>query len=379
MTLSPPLSLYVHIPWCIRKCPYCDFNSHKKKLDFDEETYTKALLLDLEQAHKIAEQKELVSIFFGGGTPSLFTAKSIEKIITRTTELFSTEGIEITLEANPGTFEQEKFSAYRNAGINRLSIGVQSFNTDFLLSLGRIHNGEQALKAIETARRAGFENINLDLMFGLPQQSVAQAVEDVSIACQQAISHISHYQLTIEPNTYFHKHTPSLPEEDSLWAMQTQCQQQLSRENYHQYEVSAYSKVGKQSQHNLNYWLFGDYIGIGAGAHSKLTNTQSQTIMRQWKTRKPVAYMENSIHHSAVSGENFLSKKDIAFEFLLNVLRLKRGCKTDSLKQYAGIEIKQLQHTCKNIDAELLTINNEIICTTDKGFLFLNEILERLL
>ncbi len=379
MTLSPPLSLYVHIPWCIRKCPYCDFNSHEKKLDFDEETYTKALLLDLEQAHKIAEQKKLVSIFFGGGTPSLFTAKSIARIITRASELFSTDGIEITLEANPGTFEQEKFSAYRDAGVNRLSIGIQSFNTDFLLSLGRIHNGEQAIKAIETARRAGFENINLDLMSGLPRQSIEQAIEDVNIACQQNINHISHYQLTIEPNTYFHKHTPSLPEEDLLWAMQTECQQQLSRENYQQYEVSAYSKVGKQSRHNLNYWLFGDYIGIGAGAHSKLTNTQTQTIIRQWKTRKPATYMENSINSNCISGENIPGSDDIAFEFLLNVLRLKQGCKTDILNQNTGLDIKQLQHTCKDISSELLVINNEKICTTDKGFLFLNEILERLL
>jgi len=271
-----PLSLYVHIPWCVKKCPYCDFNSHEKNQSFDEQGYVDALLLDMNAEHKHCQQRTLHSIFFGGGTPSLFSAEAIQKIIEHARNLFNFDNIEITLEANPGTFEQEKFNAFRQAGINRLSIGIQSFNDTHLKTLGRIHDQQQALAAIETAKQARFENINLDLMFGLPQQSIQQAIEDINTACEFDVRHISHYQLTIEENTYFHKHRPVLPDSDLLWEMQTQCQNLLAEKQYAQYEISAYSKTDKQCTHNLNYWSFGDYIGIGAGAHGKITKKEKK-------------------------------------------------------------------------------------------------------
>ena len=264
-----PLSLYVHVPWCIKKCPYCDFNSHEKNDSFDEKKYVEALLLDLENEHENNRDRRLSSIFFGGGTPSLFSAEAIHQVITRAEDLFKFNNIEVTLEANPGTFEQDKFNDFRQAGVNRLSIGIQSFNQTHLESLGRIHDNKQALSAIETAKNAGFENINLDLMFGLPQQTVQQALDDVTMACEFDVPHISHYQLTIEENTYFHKHTPVLPENDLIWEMQTQCHNLLAGNRYQQYEISAYAKHDMQCTHNLNYWNFGDYIGIGAGAHGK--------------------------------------------------------------------------------------------------------------
>jgi len=268
MSNTIPLSLYVHIPWCVKKCPYCDFNSHEKNQSFDEAGYVKALLIDMDEEFKHCQERSLSSIFFGGGTPSLFSADAIKQIIEHARSLFKFNDIEITLEANPGTFEQEKFIAYRETGVNRLSIGIQSFNASHLKTLGRIHHDQQALSAVETARKAGFKNINLDLMFGLPQQTIQQAIDDIKIACQFDVSHISHYQLTIEANTYFYKHTPTLPEIDSIWDMQTQCQNILAENNFNQYEISAYSQSDQQCQHNINYWQFSDYIGIGAGAHA---------------------------------------------------------------------------------------------------------------
>jgi len=383
VSLSPPLSLYVHIPWCVRKCPYCDFNSHAKQSGFNESAYVDALLLDLEREKKQVSQKRIVSIFFGGGTPSLFSAGSIKKIINRTADLFEMDDIEITLEANPGAFEQEKFFAYRDVGINRLSIGIQSFHTQHLQDLGRIHDGEQALRAIQSAKLAGFDNINLDIMFALPGQSVTRAIEDITIACQQGIEHISHYQLTIEPNTFFHTQPPALPDADTIWSMQTACQQYLTSAGYRQYEISAWTQSGRQCNHNRNYWLFGDYIGIGAGAHSKLSNTTSHHIMRQWKHRQPSIYIEKNIKNDTtqtiISGKKILSTDDIIFEFLLNVLRLKKGCKLSFFSCHTGLRITQLKQACKNIDPELLIIDNDRIRTTEKGLLFLNEILQKLL
>jgi len=377
----PPLSLYIHIPWCVRKCPYCDFNSHEKTADFacNEKAYVDALLRDLEHSRQLSGQHKLESLFFGGGTPSLFSAESIQRIIRHAASLFMIDDAEITLEANPGTFEQAKFAAYHDVGINRLSIGIQSFNNHHLQSLGRIHDAKQAYSAINMAKQAGFENINLDIMFGLPQQSIQQAVDDIRVAIEHQVNHISHYQLTIEPNTYFHKHQPVLPDPDNLWAMQTQCQQQLDAACFQQYEVSAYAKSRKQCQHNLNYWLFGDYIGIGAGAHSKLTASHTQQITRYWKHRQPEAYM-TSIHSTgAIAGKKRLTKNDTSFEFLLNALRLKQGCKPAVFNQHTGLSLEQLQQYCKTVDTDLLTINSHTICTTDRGFRFLNELLEQLL
>jgi oxygen-independent coproporphyrinogen-3 oxidase len=384
-----PLSLYVHIPWCIKKCPYCDFNSHEKNTSFDEKSYVRALLFDLENEHRLGQQRTLQSIFFGGGTPSLFSADAIAQVIAQARDLFTFDDIEITLEANPGTFEQEKFDAFRDAGVNRLSIGIQSFNENHLNSLGRIHDRDQALNAIATAQRAGFENINLDLMFGLPQQTVTQALDDIKTAGEFGVQHISHYQLTIEENTYFHKHTPVLPENDLIWEMQTRCQDILTDNQYQQYEISAYAKTragaDRQSKHNLNYWQFGDYIGIGAGAHGKLTTKDSTaesenhfSIFRRWKHRQPQQYISQMLNGDAVSGQQQLDKSDIVFEFLLNALRLKAGCDIKKFEQRTGLNFAVLVRQVKNIDSSLLLIDNDRIRTTEQGFLFLNEILEKL-
>jgi putative oxygen-independent coproporphyrinogen III oxidase len=384
-----PLSLYVHIPWCVKKCPYCDFNSHEKNAAFDEENYLKALLLDLEIDQQLAGQRTLKSIFFGGGTPSLFSAETIGQVIEHARTLFGFDDIEITLEANPGTFEQQKFTAFREAGVNRLSIGIQSFNENHLKNLGRIHDSQQALNAVATAKQAGFDNINLDLMFGLPQQSIAQARDDINTACKFEVQHISHYQLTIEENTYFHKHKPQLPESDAIWEMQTRCQEILADNQYQQYEISAYAKAGakpnRQSQHNLNYWQFGDYIGIGAGAHGKITTKNNIAesedtirIIRRWKHRQPQQYISQTLNGDAVSGQQQLAKSDIVFEFLLNALRLKAGSKISVFEQRTGLDYGTLTAQLNSIDPSLLLIDKDRIGTTDKGFLFLNEILERL-
>ncbi len=380
-----PLSLYVHIPWCVKKCPYCDFNSHEKNQTFDEERYVQALLIDLDNEYKNCQRqtfptRTLSSIFFGGGTPSLFSAGSIKKIIDHAKMLFKFDDIEITLEANPGTFEQEKFNGFYNAGVNRLSIGIQSFNQQHLHSLGRIHDSTQAKNAVATAKLAGFENINLDLMFGLPQQSIEQAIEDVTIACEFDVPHISHYQLTIEQNTYFYKHTPVLPETDLTWEMQTQCQNLLTDNQYQQYEISAYSKTGKQCLHNVNYWQFGDYIGIGAGAHGKLsiTDTDGIKIIRCWKHRQPQQYIKQALIGKATSGDQILNQQDIVFEFLLNALRLKDGCDIKSFEKHTALNANLLREAVKKIDPDLLHLDKTRVKTTDHGYLFLNSILEDL-
>ena len=383
-----PLSLYVHIPWCVKKCPYCDFNSHEKNSSFDEKLYLTALLKDLDNEYQNSQPRTLSSIFFGGGTPSLFSANSIHSIIEHAKDLFKFDEIEITLEANPGTFEQEKFNDFKYAGINRLSIGIQSFNDSHLKRLGRIHDQAQALTAIETAKKAGFENINLDLMFGLPQQTTQQAIKDITVACEFNVPHISHYQLTIEENTYFHKHTPVLPESDLIWEMQTQCQNMLIDKQYNHYEISAYSKTGQACTHNLNYWRFGDYIGIGAGAHGKFTNTieslteslnKELTVTRRWKHRQPLQYIKHTLDGNTFSGKQQLKQQDVVFEFLLNALRLKAGCDIQTFKKHTGLDYRVLKAAVKNIDSSLLFIDKNKITTTDKGYLFLNVILEDLL
>ena len=380
-----PLSLYVHIPWCVKKCPYCDFNSHEKNDSFDEEKYVQALLLDLDKEYQFNQNRHLNSIFFGGGTPSLFSENAIHQIITHAKELFNFDDIEITLEANPGTFEQDKFNGFRQAGVNRLSIGIQSFNKTHLKTLGRIHDDQQALSAITTAKKAGFENINLDLMFGLPEQTVQQALKDVTTACEFGVPHISHYQLTIEENTYFHKHTPTLPDNDLIWEMQSQCQNKLADHNYQQYEISAYATSeadsNMQSQHNLNYWRFGDYIGIGAGAHGKtsVTSHGNMNIKRQWKHRQPQQYIEKTLNGNAISGSQQLAQQDIVFEFLLNALRLKTGSSIRNFERTTGLEFQAIAKAVKEIDSSLLTIDKNKVCTTEKGFLFLNDILEALI
>jgi oxygen-independent coproporphyrinogen-3 oxidase len=377
---TPPLSLYVHIPWCVRKCPYCDFNSHEAGNNLDEALYIKALMADLEQDLATIQHRKLQSIFFGGGTPSLFSAESIHNIIDGINSVTTLAAdAEITLEANPGTFEQQKFTDYRTAGINRLSIGIQTFNDDKLDKLGRIHNRAEAIRAIETAYAGGFDNINLDLMFGLPGQTLAEAIEDVQLACDFAPAHISHYQLTIEPNTFFHKFPPVLPATDAIWDMQQQCHEILNRNDYQHYEVSAFSRPGKQCRHNLNYWTFGDYVGIGAGAHGKLTDTASNIIQRRWKHRQPAAFIQQARLGDACSGKSELNQSDRLFEFLLNALRLKKGFGLDLFEQRTGVDRKRLVDACNAIDPGLIIITDDSLTTSPRGFDFLNDVLQKFL
>lgn len=379
---SPPLSLYVHIPWCVKKCPYCDFNSHTSQ-HIDEKKYLAALMADLDAELEFAAPRPIRSIFFGGGTPSLFSPDTIHAIIEGAqARLVFADDIEITMEANPGTFEQQNFSQFRAAGINRLSIGIQSFNELHLTGIGRIHNARQALDAIDTAQQSGFDNINLDLMFGLPGQTIKQAVADIRTACQQHVAHISHYQLTIEPNTFFHKYPPVTPDMEALWEMQTQCHAVLFDQGYLQYEVSAFAKAGRQCRHNLNYWDFGDYIGIGAGAHGKLTDSSAGIMTRRWKRRQPEDYMQHATSRpSSIEPEmaEVIKPDELIFEFMLNALRLKQGFSYQTFECNTGLDRQALIIACQNIDAELLSIDETGIRTSDQGYRFLNDVLEQFL
>ena len=306
MLSLPPLSLYVHIPWCIKKCPYCDFNSHQATTTIPEQAYVQALVNDLEADLAWVQGRTLQSIFFGGGTPSLFSGAAIAEILNTAEKLIGFDpAIEITLEANPGTAEQQKFADFHSAGVNRLSIGVQSFNDQQLQQLGRIHNGKDALKAIDTAKTAGFNNFNIDLMHGLPAQTMAQAEADIQLAIQTGAQHISWYQLTIEPNTEFYSRPPLLPSDDHLADIQNIGSQKLQHACFSQYEVSAFALDGQRSKHNMNYWQFGDYLGIGAGAHGKVTLPELNQVLRSSKTRQPDHYLART--ESAVAQQQSIA------------------------------------------------------------------------
>lgn len=379
-----PLSLYIHIPWCIKKCPYCDFNSHEKNQRYNEDRYIEALIKDFSTEYAFAEDRTITSIFFGGGTPSLFSAESIDRILTAINDSadINTQ-IEITLEANPGTFEQEKFSGYRDAGINRLSIGTQSFNENHLKNLGRIHDSDQASFAIDAAQTAGFKKINIDLMFGLPDQTIDEAILDINTAIKFDVSHLSHYQLTIEPNTYFNKYPPVLPDNDYLWEMQKACHATLADYDYQQYEVSAFAKDNAECKHNYNYWLFGDYLGIGAGAHGKVTDSKTMQIKRRQKCRQPQEYIETVLKNKRLenyaASSQIIKKEDVIFEFLMNSLRLKEGFSVDIFEQRTGLKRQDLLKVCQNLDDSLLNIESDHIKTSDHGYRFLNNVLEQLL
>lgn len=322
MTTLPPLSLYVHLPWCVRKCPYCDFNSHALKARLPEHEYIDALLRDLDFDLPRVTGRHIETVFFGGGTPSLFSAEAIARLLTETRRRISLAAdAEITLEANPGTVEHGRFAEYKAAGITRLSIGVQSFDPQQLQKLGRIHSADEAMRAAEEAHAAGLDNFNLDLMYGLPEQTPTQALQDVRTAITLAPAHLSHYQLTLEPNTLFHAHPPPLPDEEASWEMQQQCQTVLATYGYAQYEISAYARPGRRCRHNLNYWQFGDYLGIGAGAHGKLTDT-SGTRWRLWKVKHPASYLRDAGTRAGIGGVNAVAAGEIGFEFMLNRLRL---------------------------------------------------------
>lgn len=320
----PPLALYVHIPWCVRKCPYCDFNSHKKPEQLPVEEYCSALIEDLKKESAFAFDRKISSIFFGGGTPSLFPPKAIGKILNAAQEHIGIEtNAEITLETNPGTTEYFDFAELKNTGVNRISLGVQSFQNEQLKALGRIHDQSQIYTAYEKARKAGIENINIDLMHGLPGQTPGKAVEDIDRALALSPEHISWYQLTIEPNTEFYSRPPKLPEEDYLVDIQEAGHSKLSDANYVQYEISAYSLPGRQSQHNINYWQFGDYIGVGAGAHGKLTSRQPDQIIRTQKTRLPRDYLGKNA--DSLSIIKHIETNQLPLEFMMNGLRLVNG------------------------------------------------------
>ena len=370
-----PLSLYIHIPWCVKKCPYCDFNSHEARNEIPEEKYLKALTQDLESELPNIWGRSIESVFIGGGTPSLFSANGIDQLLANLRErLPIRSNTEITLEANPGTFEQERFSAYREAGINRLSIGVQSFNENHLKRLGRIHGATEAIKAAEIASKAGFDNFNLDLMFGLQEQSVDQALEDLKIAIEAGPTHISWYQLTIEENTLFHHAPPILPDDELMWEMQQKGLALLESSGFMQYEVSAYSQINKQCQHNINYWEFGDYLGIGAGAHGKLTMPDGE-ISRHTKYRHPETYMENAIAKKARSSEKRLTEEDIIFEFMLNHMRLKQGFTKELFEARTFLPFSKIENRLLQLIKDgLMQKDEDYYVTTGKGWLFVNDI-----
>ncbi|WP_416427357.1 radical SAM family heme chaperone HemW [Pseudomonas sp. App30] len=375
LPVLPPLALYIHIPWCVRKCPYCDFNSHAASPELPEEEYVDALLADLDIDLPAAYGRPLSSIFFGGGTPSLFSAKALGRLLEGVEQRIPfAPDIEITLEANPGTFEQEKFRAYRQLGINRLSIGIQSFQASKLEALGRIHNGDEAIRAADMARQAGFDNFNLDLMHGLPDQSLEEALDDLRQAIALKPTHLSWYQLTLEPNTVFWNQPPVLPEDDTLWDIQEAGQALLAEHGYGQYEVSAYAQPGKAARHNLNYWSFGDFIGIGAGAHGKLSHPDGR-IVRTWKTRLPKDYLNPAKPFQA--GEKLLALDELPFEFLMNALRLTAGVDAQLYPQRTGLTLESLDEGRRQAEQKgLLQVEPSRLVATPQGQLFLNDLLQ---
>ena len=369
------IGLYVHIPWCIKKCPYCDFNSHAVKNETPEKQYIKTLLNDLRvDLNLLSSPTSINSIFIGGGTPSLFSAAAIEKLLIGISELIPlNKNLEITLEANPGTFESEKFIQYREIGINRLSIGIQSFNNHHLQKLGRIHSAEEALSAVKIAHKAGFDNLNLDLMFGLPEQSNQEMLNDVQTAINLNPSHISFYQLTLEPNTYFHKFPPKLPINDQIFQGQIWCQQLLSDAGYAQYEISAYAKNNTVCQHNVNYWNFGDYLGIGAGAHGKISNLQMNKIVRTTKPKSPEYYMKDSTPIIST-----IPADELPLEFVMNQLRLKTGFNLNHYMAATGLETSSLEPALSDCVTEgFLTADDSHYYCSEKGWNFLDNILEK--
>ena len=371
-----PLALYIHLPWCVRKCPYCDFNSHEiKGGSFPEQEYVAALVRDLEFSAGLFQGRELVSVFLGGGTPSVISAESIGAILDAVDAVSARSAdTEITLEANPGTVDSERFAGYRSLGVNRLSIGVQSFDNAKLAALGRIHDSDEAEVAFETAVGAGFTNINIDLMYGLPGQTVEDALSDLAAAASLAPAHISWYQLTIEPNTVFHTKPPSLPDDDQIWEMQSSGQDFLAGQQYRQYEVSAWSREGYECRHNLNYWEFGDYIGIGAGAHGKIS---AGTVTREARLRVPASYIRNAGTGSVIAEHKVLAQEDLILEFMLNALRLKDGVPAGYFTGRTGLAPDAIR---EQVDATgkagLLEAESERIKATEKGTRYLNDLLQ---
>jgi len=371
----PPLALYVHIPWCIRKCPYCDFNSHEVRGEVAEKEYVEALISDLDHALPKIWGRRIYTIFFGGGTPSLFSARAIDQILSaiRARVNLSVEA-EITLEANPGTFEIGKFRDFRAAGVNRLSIGIQSFNPRHLMALGRVHNADEAKRAIEIGM-THFDNVNLDLMYALPEQTLEECRADVETLLGYGTGHLSIYHLTIEPNTLFHRSPPSLPDDELSADMQALIDSSLGAAGYEHYETSAYCKPGMASKHNINYWRFGDYLGIGAGAHSKISFPDR--ITREMRYKQPRSYMGNAAAGAAIQEENVVARGDLPFEFMMNALRLTEGFPVAMFSERTGLSISAIEAQLSQAESRGLIERDHIaIRPTELGRRFLNDLIE---
>ncbi|HOF51189.1 MAG TPA: radical SAM family heme chaperone HemW [Rhodoferax sp.] len=370
----PPLSLYVHLPWCIRKCPYCDFNSHEMRRDvLPEDDYVRAVVADLESALPLIWGRSVHSIFIGGGTPSLFSPAAIDRLLGDIRARLRLEpDCEISMEANPGTFEKDRFRAYRSAGVTRLSIGVQSFNDAHLQALGRVHDRAQALAAVEEAASA-FDTFNLDMMYALPGQSMAQVEDDMRTALQFAPPHISIYHLTIEPNTYFAKYPPSIPEDDTAYAMLDHITELTAAAGLDRYEVSGYARAGHRCRHNLNYWQFGDYLGLGAGAHSKLSF--AHRVVRQVRLRDPQRYLERALQGNAVAQDEEVSRADLPFEFMLNALRLRHGFGLREFTERTGLPVTAIQRALEEAETKgLIERDFARVRPTQRGFDFLSDL-----
>ncbi|MFO1258259.1 MAG: radical SAM family heme chaperone HemW [Gammaproteobacteria bacterium] len=375
MPLTPnslPISLYIHIPWCIKKCPYCDFNSHPLTKGLPESEYIEALLIDLKASLPLLGGRKAHSIFFGGGTPSLFSGEALDLLLTDIDRVWPLpKGVEITLEANPGASDQNRFKQYRDIGINRLSIGVQSFKSESLLQIGRIHSSTDAIAAIHAAKEVGYTDFNLDLMFGLPGQSVEDALQDLETAFSFMPSHLSWYQLTIEPNTYFDRHPPQLPHEDEQWSIFQAGLQKLAAVGFQQYEVSAFYRT-KPAIHNLNYWEFGDYLGIGAGAHSKITDLDG-IVHRMQRVRSPAVYLDPA--RDFIAKQYIVSRDDLVFEYMLNALRLTQGIKRDTFEKRTGLPLETIEPLLIQAQAKgWLRPTTDVIQTTALGHQFLNDL-----
>lgn len=369
----PPLALYVHFPWCVRKCPYCDFNSHEAGSELPESAYLDALRADLEQSLPLIWGRKIVSVFIGGGTPSLMSAAGLDRLMSDIRSLLPLEaGAEITMEANPGTFEADKFRSYAASGINRLSIGIQSFNPQHLKALGRIHNGDEARKAVEIAQR-NFTNFNLDLMYALPGQTMQEAMIDLETALSFTPPHLSLYHLTLEPNTVFAKYPPELPDDDASASMQQQIAERMAAAGYEHYEVSAFARPGRRARHNLNYWEFGDYLGIGAGAHSKLSFPHR--VVRQARYKQPATYMQQAIDGNAIHEEHEVGRDEMGFEFMLNALRLTEGFESRLFMERTGLPQQLIEPALQKAEAKrLLEADHRWIRPTELGQRFLNDL-----
>ena len=375
LTALPPLSLYIHIPWCVRKCPYCDFNSHESRTAIPESDYVDALILDLEQALPLIWGRKVLSIFFGGGTPSIFSPDAIDRILSAVrARVPLTYEAEITLEANPGTVDEARFAGFRDAGVNRLSLGIQSFNSRHLTALGRIHDEAQARSAAEIALQT-FERVNLDLMYALPEQSMDQALSDVRTALALSPTHLSCYHLTLEPNTPFYRTPPPLPDDDASAAMQEAIEELLAGTGYQHYETSAFAKAGKRCRHNLNYWQFGDYLGIGAGAHSKLSF--HDRILRQSRYKHPASYLQKTAKGEHIEQEKVLGAEDLGFEFMMNALRLTEGFEAPLFEERTGLPLSVVNQPLAEAESKgLITRDVARIAPTLRGQRYLNELLQ---